>query len=128
MFVQYLNERQQGVLLHYADRVMRVDGVLDAKEMVHIDMLREQAVPGTKAEGLPVAELPRVFEDRSSRIAFLLELVGMGYANEAFDPRQSELVGAVAAAFSLDSDMDDVESWVRRQLLLTREARELMEG
>ena len=128
MFVQYLNERQQGVLLHYADRVMRVDGVLDAEEMVHIDMLREQAVPGTKAEDLPVAELPQVFEDRSSRIAFLLELVGMGYANEAFDPRQSALVGAVAAAFSLDSDMDDVESWVRRQLLLTREARELMEG
>lgn len=128
MFVQYLNERQQGVLLHYADRVMRVDGAIDAKEMVHIDTLREQAVPGTKAEDLPVAELPRVFEDRSSRIAFLLELVGMGYANEAFDPKQSELVGAVAEAFSLDTDMDDVESWVRRQLLLTREARELMEG
>ena len=128
MFVQYLNERQQGVLLHYADRVMRVDGVIDAEEMVHIDMLREQAIPGTKAEDLPVAELPQVFEDRSSRIAFLLELVGMGYANEAFDPKQSELVGAVAAALSLDTDMDDVESWVRRQLLLTREARELMEG
>ena len=128
MFVQYLNERQQGVLLHYADRIMRVDGVIDAEEMVHIDMLREQATPGTKAEDLPVAELPQVFEDRSSRIAFLLELVGMGYANEAFDPKQSELVGAVAAAFSLDTDMDDVESWVRRQLLLTREARELMEG
>lgn len=128
MFVQYLNERQQGVLLHYADRVMRVDGVIDAKEMVHIDALREQAVPGAKAEDLPVAELPRVFEDRSSRIAFLLELVGMGYANEAFDPKQSELVGAVAEAFSLDTDMGDVESWVRRQLLLTHEARELMEG
>ena len=128
MFVQYLNERQQGVLLHYADRVMRVDGVIDAKEMVHIDMLREQAVPGTKAEDLPVAELPRVFEDRPSRIAFLLELVGMGYADEAFDPRQSELVEAVATAFSLHTDMDDVESWVRRQLLLMREARELMEG
>ena len=128
MFVQYLNERQQGVLLHYADRIMRVDGAIDAKEMVHIDALREQAVPGTKAEDLPVKELPRVFEDRSSRVAFLLELVGMGYANEAFDPKQSELVGAVAEAFSLDTDMDDVESWVRRQLLLTREARELMEG
>lgn len=128
MFVQYLNERQQGVLLHYADRVMRVDGAIDAKEMVHIDALREQAAPGAKAEDLPPKELPRVFEDRSSRIAFLLELVGMGYANEAFDPKQSELVGAVAEAFSLDTDMDDVESWVKRQLLLTREARELMEG
>ena len=128
MFVQYLNERQQGVLLHYADRVMRVDGAIDAEEMVHIDVLREQAAPGTKAEDLSLEELPRVFEDRSSRVAFLLELVGMGYVNDAFDPRESELVGRVAAAFSLESDMDDVESWVRRQLLLTREARELMEG
>ena len=128
MFVQYLNERQQGVLLHYADRVMRVDGAIDAEEMVHIDVLREQAAPGTKAEDLPLEELPRVFEDRSSRVAFLLELVGMGYVNDAFDPRESELVGRVAAAFSLESDMDDVESWVRRQLLLTREARELMEA
>ena len=72
MFVQYLNERQQGVLLHYADRIMRVDGAIDAEEMVHIDMLREQAVPGTKAEDVPIAELPRMFEDRSSRVAFLL--------------------------------------------------------
>lgn len=127
MFVQYLNERQQGALLHYADRIMRVDGVIDAKEMVHIETLRDQA-PGVKAEDLGVEELPRVFEDRSSRIAFLLELVAMGYVNEAFDPTESELVGRVAAAFSLESDMDDVESWVRRQLLLTREARELMEG
>ena len=128
MFVQYLNARQQGVLLHYADRIMRIDGVIDAKEMVHIDMLREQAVPGATAEDLAEEELGQVFEDRSSRIAFLLELVGMGYVNEAFDPRESELVGRVAAAFGLESDMDDVESWVRRQLLLTREARDLMEG
>lgn len=127
MFVQILNERQQGVLLHYADRIMRVDGVTDAKEMVHMDTLRDQA-PGVKAEDLAVEHLPGVFEDRSSRIAFLLELVGMGYVNEAFDPRESELVGRVAAAFSLESDLDDVESWVRRQLLLTREAHELMEG
>lgn len=127
MFVQYLNERQQGTLLHYADRIMRVDGVIDAKEMVHIETLRDQA-PGVKAEDLAVEDLPRVFEDRSSRIAFLLELVAMGYVNETFDPSESELVGRVAAAFSLGSDMDDVESWVRRQLLLTREARELMEG
>ena len=127
MFVQYLNERQQGALLHYADRIMRVDGVIGAKEMVHIETLRDQA-PGVKAEDVAVEELPHVFEDRSSRIAFLLELVGMGYVDEAFDPRESELVGRVAAAFSLESDLDDVESWVGRQLLLTREARDLMEG
>ena len=128
MFVQYLNERQQGVLLHYADRIMRVDGAIDAKEMVHIDALREQAAPGAKAEDLPAEELSQVFEDRSSRSAFLLELVGMGYANEAFDARQSGLVADISAAFSLEYELDDVESWVKRQFVLVREARSLMEG
>ena len=128
MFVQYLNERQQGVLLHYADRIMRVDGAIDATEMVRLDALRNQAEHGARPEDLPIDDLSQVFEDRSSRVAFLLELVGVGYANDDFDPTQSELVGRVAAAFDLDDAMGDVESWVKRQLMLAREARELMEG
>ena len=41
MFVQNLNERQQGVLLHYTDKVMRVDRSIDAPELMAMDMLRE---------------------------------------------------------------------------------------
>ena len=130
MFVQNLNERQQGVLLHYADEVMRVDRRIDASELMAMDMLRAQAEPGVKAEDVPIERLSDLFEDRLSRVSFLLELVGMGYVNEDFDPRQSDLIAQMAEAFSFHEDgtIEAVEGWVKEQLALTKSARQLMEG
>ena len=130
MFVQNLNERQQGVLLHYADEVMRVDRRIDASELMAMDMLRDQAEPGVKAEDLPIEQLSGLFEDRLSRVSFLLELVGMGYVNEDFDPRQSALIAQIAEAFSFHEDgtIEAVEGWVKDQLALTKSAQQLMEG
>ena len=130
MFVQNLNERQQGALLHYADEVMRVDRRIDASELMAMDMLRDQAEPGVKAEDVPIEQLPGLFEDRLSRVSFLLELVGMGYVNEDFDPRQSELIAQMAEAFSFHEDgtIEAVEGWVKEQLALTKSAQRLMEG
>ena len=130
MFVQNLNERQQGILLHYADEVMRADRKIDAAELMAMDMLRNQAEPGVKAEDVPIEKLPGLFEDRLSRVSFLLELIGMGYANEDFDPKQSELVGRICEAFSFHEDetLDAVEAWVKDQLGLMKNAHKLMEG
>ena len=130
MFVQNLNERQQGVLLHYADEVMRVDRSIDASELLAMDMLRDQTEPGVKPEDVPIGQLSGLFEDRMSRVSFLLELVGMGYVNEDFDPRQSALIAQIAEAFSFHEDgtIEAVEGWVRDQLALTKSARQLMEG
>ena len=130
MFVQNLNERQQGVLLHYADQVMRVDGRIEASELQAMDMLRDQAEPGVKPEDVPIEQLSGLFQYRLSRVSFLLELVGMGYVNEDFDPRQSALIAQIAEAFSFHEDgtIEAIEGWVRDQLALTKSARQLMEG
>lgn len=130
MFVQNLNDRQQGVLLHYADEVMRIDKKIEAEELVAIDILRSQAEPGVRPEDIPIEQLPGLFEDRLSRVSFLLELVGMGYADEHFDPRESALVGQVAEIFSFHEDgtIDAIHEWVRDQLALVKKAKELMEG
>ena len=63
MFVQNLNERQQGVLLHYADEVMRADRKIDAAELIALDMLRKQAEPGVKADDVAIEALPDLFEE-----------------------------------------------------------------
>ena len=130
MFVQNLNERQQGVLLHYADEVMRADRKIDSAELMAMDILRNQTEPGVKAEDMPVEALPGLFEDRLSRVSFLLELVGMGYANQDFDPTQSELVNDIAKVFSLHENgtLEAVEKWVRDELALMKQAQQLMEG
>ena len=113
MFVKNLNDRQQGVLLHYADEVMRIDKKLEAEELVAIDILRSQAEPDVKAEDIPIEQLPGLFEDRLSRVSFFLELVGMGYADEDFDPRESALIGQVAKVFSFHEDgtMEAIQEW-----------------
>ena len=130
MFVQYLNERQQGALLHYAHEMMRVDGSVEGDELVHLEALRDQAQPGVEAEGVPIEELPNLFEDRLSRVAFLLEVIGMGYADQAFDPEESHLVDQLANALAIEDYgiLEDIKSWVKRQLLLVKEAHQLMRG
>ena len=130
MFVQNLNERQQGVLLHYADEVMRADRRIDAAELMEMDILRNQAEPGVKAEDVPIGALPGLFEDRLSRVSFLLELVGMGYANENFDPEQSELVNQIARVFGFHENgtIEAIEQWVQDELALMKQAQQLMEG
>lgn len=127
MFVQYLNERQQGALLHYAHEMMRVDGAVADEELVQLDVLREQAQPGVKAQDVPLDELAALFDDRASQIAFLLEVVGMGYANDQFDPAESQLANDLVNALVLGNGvLDAVKSWVTRQLSLVREAQQMM--
>ena len=130
MFVQNLNERQQGVLLHYADEVMRADRKIDAAELMAMDVLRNQVEPGVKAEDVPIELIPGLFEDRLSRVSFLLELVGMGYANEDFDSTQSELVNQIAKVFSLHENgtIEAIEKWVQDELAMMKKAQKLMEG
>ena len=130
MFVQNLNERQQGVLLHYADEVMRADRKIDAAELIALDMLRNQVEPGVKANAIAIEALPGMFQDRLSRVSLLLELVGMGYANEDFDPEQSELVNQIAKIFSFNEDgtIEAIEGWIKEQLVLIKKAQQLIEG
>ena len=130
MFVQYLNERQQGALLHYAHEMMRADSAVAGEELALLDLLRDQAEPGVEAEDVPLQDLAALFDDRLTRVAFLLEVVGMGYANEDFGPAESQLARSLSDALELGEDdtLEDVKSWVKRQLLLVREAKQLMEG
>ena len=128
MFTQNLNERQQGILLHYADEVMRVDGHIHSKELVALDQLRSQMIAGMKAEEVPIDALPDIFKRKLSRVCFLFELVGMGYANEYFDPKQSDLVNTIAKEFHFDSDgtIEAIEDWVKEELAMMTRAQELM--
>ena len=56
-------------------------------------------------------------------------VIGMGYADEAFDPQESELINSMAKALAIDEDeILNIISWVKRQLLLLKEAHLMMVG
>ena len=89
MFIEYLSERQQSALLHYAYKMMRADKRIEAEEQLLIETLRAQTLPSVEAEDVALADLGDLFEDRLTRMALLLELVGIGYVDDSFNPSES---------------------------------------
>jgi hypothetical protein len=76
-----------------------------------------------------VAELAAVFSDRRSKVAALLELVGLGYADTSFGGIERSLIADVARAMDIDSgDMQRIEDWVRQHVDHLRQALALMRG
>ena len=128
MFVQNLNERQQGVLLYYADEIMRADGKIHAEELLEMEELRKQVQSNVKAEEIGIEALPSLFKRRLSRASFMLELIGMGYASKTFDPAQAEIVHQIARAFDFHEDgtIEAIEKWVKDQLELIEQAKVIL--
>ena len=127
MFVHYLDERQQAALLHYAREVMVADSAIDPEESLQMEVLRGQVRPGVQSEAVPMEQLRDLFSDRPRRVILLMELLGMAYANEDFVARESKMINEIAGTL-MDTDiLKTIESWVRRQLSLLKEAQELME-
>ena len=127
MFVHYLDERQQAALLHYAREVMVADSAIDPEESLQMEVLRGEVRPGVQSEAVPMEQLRDLFSDRPSKVILLIELLGMGYADEAFVAQESKMINEIAGIL-MDTDvLQIIESWVRRQLSLLKEAQELME-
>lgn len=127
MFVEYLSKRQQGALLYYAETVIGVDGLTHPSESEHMAVLKRQVDPGVTPEGIDIRELPKLFDDRRSRMAFLLEVTAVGYVDDDFDLDESILLHEIAKALTIEEEMPVIRSWVTRQLLLVKEAHLLME-
>lgn len=129
MFLHYLSEQQQSALLHYCYEMMRADNVVDASETERLNVIRAQAHAGVEARDVPIEELGALFEDRLSRMALLLEVIGMGYVDEKISLSESSLVTDIANALDFgEEDVANAVSWVKRQMLLAEEAHELMRG
>ena len=127
MFVEHLSRRQQAVLLHYADKIIRVDGLIHPRESEHMAVLKRQVDPEVTPEAVDVEELRKLFDDRRSRVAFFLEVTAMGYVDDDFDPDESLLLHEIARELMIEDELPIIRSWVTRQLLLVKEANLLME-
>ena len=79
MFIGILNESQQASLLNLAREIAEVDGVLHDNETAILDNLKQQISP--KATEIKTGELPDEFDTHQSKIALLLELIGIAFVS-----------------------------------------------
>jgi hypothetical protein len=80
-------------------------------------------------DGRSVEELAGVFTSKRSKVAALLELLGLAYSDTDFEPGEASLIAEVARRMNLTAgDLAEINGWVqehvghiRRALVMMRE-------
>jgi len=128
MFVHHLNRDQQAALLHYAYKVMSVDGASNAVEREHYNLLQSQA-SGVSPEEVAPEDLKQLFDSRESRMVMLLELEGLCLMDGELAPEEAHWIDEIAQALGIgDREVQVIRSWVERKDELVKEACDMMEG
>jgi hypothetical protein len=72
-------------------------------------------------------DLAGVFKSRRSKVAALLELMGLGYSDTSFSVSEESLVNTVANQMAISPDeLHELEEWVQDHFSLVRRALILM--
>jgi len=128
MFIGSLNHDQQAYFLAVAKKLIAADGIIDEREAQAFDVLVAQCAPGVEpAEDVTAVSVEALFDDRASRVACLLELVGIALADDAYDASERAIIQELAGTFDLSHALiEDMENWVSRQMTLVHEAQQMM--
>ncbi len=125
MFLHLLNEPQQKALLALTKQFIETDrNLADAEQNLLELMYAESGLDfGEELPGDSLETLAAAFDTKQARAAALLEILGVGHADEEFSPEESAFVSNLAEHLGLTEDqVRAMESWVSRQIALAREA------
>lgn len=124
MFLHILNDRQQQAFLAVAQRFIEADTHLAEAEQNLLELMyAETGLPfDTELPKGDFATLLEPFDSKQARAVVVLELIGIGHADEDFHADENTFVRQVAATLDIsDEDVEAMESWINRQLALTQE-------
>lgn len=119
MFLGLLNDEERKAFTALAEKMIESDGIvvgseIDALRALQREMGQEGATAGTTTDP---AELAAVFRSRRSRVAALLELVGLGYSDADYSVDEHSLVTEIAGQMGLSNDdLVRIEQWVARHV------------
>ena len=125
MFLHQLNQKQQEVFICLAHDVVVSDGELSPAEAVMMDQLRREIGLPTDFEPhyIPVEQIDGIFDTRQARIAVVINLIRLGYADGALEIEEQFLLKDVCRLFDIDESLfGRIENWVRRLISLEEEA------
>jgi hypothetical protein len=125
MFLHILNEDQQKAFLALAKQFVECDSKLSDEEQNLLELMYAESGLDFEAE-LPqgnVESLLGAFDSRQAQAAALLELIGVGHADQSFDAEESAIIRQAAKTWGFPEDrVARMESWVEKQLALAQEA------
>ena len=129
MFIHHLNDEQQAALYHFSKELIAADGYVDERETLLLDGIIAQCNNSADLEQkFDIKQIPEIFSEKAQKMAFLIELVGVAYADQVIEENEDNLIKNVAEALSVElSLIDELKDWVQRQMTLVFEAEKFLE-
>ena len=127
MYLNLLDDDEKRAFTVLAEKMIEADGLVIGREKAALAALKaEMGVTGAD-DGRTPEELAGVFKSRRSKVAALLELMGLGYSDTAFSVSEESLVNTVANQMAVSPDeLHEIEEWVQDHFGLVRRALILM--
>ncbi|MEZ7973012.1 MAG: TerB family tellurite resistance protein [Pseudomonadales bacterium] len=129
MFLYDLNRNQKEAFICLAHVVAVSDGELSPGEQQMMGELKREIGLSSEFEPhyMPIDGIGDIFNTRSSRVATIIALIRLGYADGEFEIEEQFLLKEICATFEVtEPDFTIIENWVRRLVALEREARAFM--
>ena len=129
MFLYELNRKQKETFICLAHVVAVSDGELSPEERLMMNELNKEIDLSSEFEPhyIPIDGIREVFNTRSVRVATIIALIRLGYADGAFEIEEQFLLKEICVTFEVtESDFNIIENWVRRLIALEKEAQAFM--
>ena len=128
MYLNLLDDDEKRAFAELAEKMIEADGLVVGREAAAVASLKaEMGLADAGGGGRSVDELAGVFKERRTKIAVLLELIGLGYSDTSFSVDEESLVNAVANRMAISPDeLYAIEAWVQEHFALVRRALILM--
>jgi uncharacterized tellurite resistance protein B-like protein len=127
VYLNLLDDDEKRAFAELAEKMIEADGLVIGREQSALAALKaEMGVTDTEGGRTP-DELAGVFKGRRSKVAALLELIGLGYSDTSFSVSEESLVNTVANQMAISPDeLHEIEDWVKDHFSLVRRALILM--
>lgn len=129
MFLHELNDEQKEAFICLAHDVVVSDGELTPGEQTMMEQLRREIGLSADFEPhyIPLAGIDKIFSSRRSRIAIIIALIRLGYADDRFEIEEQFILKEVCEIFGVaEEEFARIENWVRRLISLEKEAQDFM--
>jgi len=128
VYLNLLDNDEKLAFAELAEKMVEADGIVIGREKAALASLKaEMGISDSDGGGRSVDELAGVFRSRRSKVATLLELIGLGYSDISFHVSEESLVNSVANQMAITPDeLHEIESWVKEHVSLVRRALILM--
>lgn len=125
MFLHELSDQQREAFMCLAHDIVVSDGELSPGETLLMEKLRRETGvdESFNPSYLAIDGIEKIFDTRRARVAIVIALIRLAYADGAFEIEEQFLLKDICKAFSIsEPDFGQIENWVRRLIALEKEA------